>query len=117
MKHKVNEKRLHLIQLSKGLDVLKKSGAIDTVNEGLIKTYTNEQHQYYKSYKQWQAEDLQVKKGEKAFLLLGCPKNINKKTETKPQETTTTDKENNFFPIAFIFSNAQVEPKGDKNNG
>lgn len=114
MEHKVNEKRIQLIDLSKSLSALKKIGAIETVNEGLINIYTNPIHQYFKSYKQWQAEGLQVKKGEKAFLLWGCPKKINKKPQEQPQQEN--ESKLNFYPIAFVFSNAQVEQKGDKSD-
>lgn len=112
MERKVNEKREELKAISKGLGVLVKEGAIDSINEGLIALYTKGEHQNFKSYRQWQAEGMQVKKGEKAFLLWAKPRGIGKVEEKADEE-----KEEKFFPVAYVFSNAQVEEvKGEQTN-
>lgn len=114
MERKVNEKREQLKALSKGLGQLKKIGAIDSINDGLIEIYTDNENHIFKSYRQWKEEGKQVKKGEKAFLLWGKPKAIGKNIEA--EINTTEDKENEFFPIAYVFSNKQVEKKAEVQN-
>lgn len=106
MERKVNEKRQELKALSKGVGILIKAGAVDSINEGLIEIYTKGDHKEFKSYRQWQADGMQVKKGEKAFLLWAKPKGF-AKIEDKAE---TAENEDKFFPIAYVFSNAQVEP-------
>lgn len=78
-----------------------------SVNEILIQEfYTNEEHQIFKTFHDWKKEDFFVKKGETAFLIWGKPKALNKKEQTEPNEDETE-----FFPICFLFSNAQVKQK------
>lgn len=112
------EKRTLLKGLSAPFVLLKKGGEIDTVNEELIKLYTNETHQNFKSYRGWLSLGYQVKKHEKAFLIWGTPQKYKKGTpppEPTPKENTE-DKEDKFFPLAYIFSNAQVEKIGGSND-
>jgi hypothetical protein len=108
----IKQKREQLKEISAPFKALKKEGAIETINNGLIKLYTNEAHQNFKSYRGWLAVGYQVKKGEKAFLIWGSPVNY-KKTETQGKEN---QEEEQYFPIAYIFSNAQVEERRNNAN-
>jgi len=113
MERKVNEKRQQLKALSKGIGLLIKAGAVDSINEGLIEIYTKGDHKEFKSYKKWKTDGMQVKKGEKAFLLWARPKGVGKIEDKAVQE----NKEEKFFPMAYVFSNAQIEPlKGEQQN-
>jgi len=58
----------------------------------------------------WKEEGLKVKKGSKAFLFWGKPKKGQKKTKEniKPGESSPED-EYKFFPLAYLFSDKQVE--------
>lgn len=104
----IKQKREQLKALSAPFKILIKEGAIPTINSALIETYTNETHQVFKSYRGWLAEGYQVKKGEKAFLIWGSPQKLKSK---KAPTQGDTEKESEFFPLAFIFSNAQVEKR------
>ena len=101
----MTNKRQELKSISTGFKMLVKEGAISSVNEGLVNYYREQGHAVLKSYKQWHDEGFQVKKGSKALLLWGEPKPIKKQIEELKQE----DKEDSFFPLAFVFSNLQVE--------
>jgi len=82
-----------------------------SVNEILIQEfYTNEEHQIFKTFHDWKKEDFFVKKGETAFLIWGKPKAYNKSEPTQKKEEPNED-ETEFFPICFLFSNAQVKQK------
>jgi hypothetical protein len=83
-----------------------------TINDAIVETlYKDETHREFKSYRQWKKEGNQVKKGEKAFLLWARPKQIQKPIEeAKPEDLEEMIK---YFPIAYLFSNAQVESIGD----
>ncbi|MDP1728496.1 MAG: ArdC family protein [Bacteroidota bacterium] len=91
------------------------SGQFETINDAIIETkYKDGKNQEFKSYRQWKKEGYQVRKGEKAFLLWGKPKeNTNSKIESEQKNTgkDSPDEHDPFFPIAFVFSNAQVNPK------
>ena len=50
---------------------------------------------------------MNVKKGEKAFLIWG-KKRQNEKKET-PQTEKKEDTEYSFYPICYLFSNAQIQ--------
>lgn len=99
-------KRATLKELSSSAAILVKTGAFDTINKALVAMYAEQGHTEIHSFKQWLAFGKVVKKGEKALLLWGEPVNGNKQ-ET---EATTEDDENKFFPLAYVFSNLQVEP-------
>lgn len=108
----IQEKREILKALSAQVAPLIESGAFETVNSALVDAYTNGIHTQFKTFNQWKAEGYFVKKGMKAFLVWGRPK---KDQPEQEQPTTETEEEGKFFPIAFIFSDAQVEKKGAQN--
>lgn len=106
----MNPRREELKALSAPLAVLKKSGAIDSINDALADIYAQQGHTELKSYKQWKESGKQVRKGEKALLLWGKPTE-RKKKEGEAQNQTAEGAEDNFsfFPVAYVFSNLQVE--------
>jgi hypothetical protein len=113
IKMNIQEKRLYLKELSKGLSVLKKLGAIDSVNEGLKSVYAQQGHTELKSIQQWNREGKRVKKGETALLLWACPKkknSLNPSSQNKPTENESTEATGNlnFFPLCYVFSNLQI---------
>lgn len=109
MEKTIQQKREELKALSAGFKMLVKEGAIDSVNTGLAQYYAELGHTTLKSYRGWKKEGFQVKKGSEALLLWGEPKPINRdqQTQEKPQGTDE-EKEEKFFPVAFVFSNLQV---------
>lgn len=107
MTPEMKAKRQELKDLSAVYSMMVREGAIGTVNEGLSMYYAEQGHTTLKSYKQWQADGFQVKKGSKALLMWGEPKPL-RKVEDQPKQEG--EKEETFFPLAYVFSNLQVEP-------
>ncbi|MDR0863700.1 MAG: hypothetical protein LBO74_02055 [Candidatus Symbiothrix sp.] len=107
-KSKIQEKRDYLKALSQGLKVLKKEGAIETINEGLKALYAERGHLELKTLNQWNKVGKRIKKGETALLLWAQPKKItpNPKNQTNPENQ---EDEMNFYPICFVFSNKQIQ--------
>lgn len=78
----------------------------ETVNNVLIDWLKNEEHKEFNGFWQWKKLGYKVKKGEKAFFVWSKKLKGKNKAETPDAE----DKEFSFFSLAYIFSNAQVEP-------
>lgn len=110
----IQEKRELLKQLSKAAAAFVENGEYPTINEAIINTaYKSETHTTFKTFNQWKADGFFVQKGEKAFLVWGRP---TEEQEAEKGPEPSTEPEGRFFPLAFLFSNAQVEPKGGKQN-
>lgn len=95
---------------------LVEAGMFETINDAIIGTvYKDATNQDFKSYKEWKKEGFQVRKGEKAFLLWGRPKEHQlegDKLETDKANKKTKDEiHDSYFPVAYVFSNAQVEAR------
>ncbi|WP_372744282.1 ArdC-like ssDNA-binding domain-containing protein [Lutibacter sp.] len=100
------ELKQHLINKA---PTLEQAEAIDSlrVNDIIIDHfYKDDNNTEFHSYKGWQELGYQVKKGSKAFLIWG------RKRENISQEQASAEEKDQykFFPLAFIFSNNQVEP-------
>ena len=106
MTDEMRAKRQALKDLSAAYSLLVKEGAIGTINEGLAMYYAEQGHTTLKSFKRWKEEGFMIKKGSKALLLWGEPKLLNKQPEENKKEN---EKEQTFFPVAYVFSNLQVE--------
>lgn len=109
------QKREELKALSAPFKMLLKEGAIGSINEGLANYYASLGHTTLNSYKKWKEQGFQVKKGSNALLFWGEPKPIAKGVEIKtphtpPKKDAKEDEETTFFPLAYLFSNLQVEP-------
>lgn len=111
-KRPIDEARERLKLLSLEVKDLVEDGTFFTINDAIVETlYKSDEHRIFKSYRQWKKEGHQVRKGEKAFLLWARPKEIQKPIA----EATAEDLENmmKYFPIAYLFSNAQIDPAAD----
>lgn len=106
---KSNPNREKLKQLSAPLKVLKKAGAIDSINEALVEMYESQGHKNLKTLYQWNQAGKRVRKGEHALLLWGTPKEINIKRAK--EQGTPEDELLNFFPVCYVFSESQTETK------
>lgn len=102
-----NSKRLQLSELSKMVAPLVKNGQYDTINEALMSCYFTAEDKTFKTLRQWNKEGMQVMKGSEAFLIWARPKTKYKQANGMP----TDEKDYSFFPLCFLFSNAQVEPR------
>jgi len=105
----IQEKREILKALSLQVAPLIEIGTFDNINNAIVDSYKTTEHQEFKTFKQWKADGYFVKKGMKAFLVWGRPKGSQDEEE---KETDAESDDLKFFPIAYIFSNAQVEKKG-----
>ena len=90
----------------------KAAGMEETPNELLREFYAQAGHKELKTFNEWKKEGYYIRKGEKAILLWGKPKpsRLSKeiaKMEGKPEE----EAENDFYPLAYLYSNKQVETR------
>lgn len=71
----------------------------------------------FKTFAQWKAEGYNIKKGSKAFILWSKKKSVTKPGEATENNTEPTETAYEFFPIAYLFSDLQVEKaqKGGNN--
>ncbi|WP_271407302.1 ArdC-like ssDNA-binding domain-containing protein [Tenacibaculum soleae] len=99
------EKKEVLKQLSQKAKALIQLKDLDkNVNAVLIDMYTNETHNEFNTFKNWISKGYKVKKGEKGFFIWS------KKLKGTEKKENEDDKDFKFFGIAYIFSNAQVQP-------
>jgi len=110
------KKRKELIELSKFVRMGVKSGAYDSVNEGLKEIYqeTNPEIEEFKTFFQWKEEGATVRKGQTAFLIWGQPR----KGEQVP-EGANEPEEYKYWPLCYLFANTQVykpEAKPEQEN-
>ncbi len=106
MKQEMKDKREALKEISGMIQQLVKTGVYTTVNEGLVDMYAKEGHTEIHSFRQWLARGYVVRKGEKALLLWAQPKSA----PNKEKQTDGDKDEFSFFPLAYVFSQNQVEP-------
>ena len=62
----------------------------------------------FRSFRKWKENGFTVKKGEKAFLLWGQPINKNADRLETLYNLDDAEREDIFFPVAYVFSSAQV---------
>lgn len=103
---KHRKRRQALRELSKLAKIKMQNGCDGmTVNEILVEEfYKNETHQDFKTLHQWNQEGFKVKKGAESFLVWGRPK-------SKQSEQPTDEEEDDFYPLCYLFSNAQVDKR------
>lgn len=108
----IQEKRRFLSALSRDLGPMIEEGVYDTVNEALLDLYRQQEgtEATFNTFREWKEMGYSIKKGERAFLVWGRPKDA-QRVETHPDESGEAD-EYKFFPLAFLFSSNQVEKKG-----
>jgi len=106
---KVNERREELKALSQTVKPLVKEGAYDSVNEALIECYYRDaDNKVFHTFNHWIENGFKIKKGSRAFAIWGSPRPLKK---IEPSQAREEEKEEDFFPICFLFSNAQVEER------
>ena len=105
--------------LSEEVKDLVDDGTFATINDAIMETlYKQGGHRIFNTFMGWKRLGKKVKKGEKAFLLWGRPKDQhgnpatdreenNQEAETAVQDPT--EENYKFYPIAYLFSNRQVE--------
>jgi hypothetical protein len=108
------ENREALKELSKFARILVKEEAYDTINEAIIETvYRKDGHEEFNTLPQWNKKGYRVKRGSRAFVVWGSPKEVNKDQQAEPGREAPEneeDEKDNFWPLCYLFSNLQVEP-------
>ncbi len=108
------ERREQLRAMSKTVAPLVEEGAFDTINDAIITTiYKDGEHSEFNTFHQWKDKGYKVKKGSTAFAVWGRPKKKQDAEQGKPVNEDEEDKLK-FWPMAYLFSNAQVEPMEKK---
>lgn len=97
------EAREALIAISKMAKVLVKQGAFDSVNEVVLNSYKTPEHQVFKTFNEWKREGFHIIKGSVSFPVWGRPKETTKTPNAESSEETYK-----YWPICYLFSNAQV---------
>ncbi|MEE0904080.1 MAG: hypothetical protein U0L68_06415 [Prevotellamassilia sp.] len=90
----------------------KAAGMEEKPNELLREYYAQAGHNDLRTFDEWKQAGFYIRKGEKAILLWGHPKPSRQAKEAakqagKPEE----EAENDFYPLAYLFSNKQVAPR------
>lgn len=100
-------RRKELIKLSKIARAKRDEEGLDcTLNEIIIDDfYTDDEHQEFHLLRDWNEKGYKVKKGSKAFTIWG------KKRTVENTDPDSEEDEYKFFPLAYLFSNAQVEKR------
>jgi hypothetical protein len=94
------EKRIWLSKLSRTLKPLVETGEADSVNDALLSYYQNDASLEFNTFHQWKEKGFSVKKGSKAFLVWGRPRQV----PVKDSE----DDEFKYWPLCYLFSENQV---------
>lgn len=111
------QKRAELKALSNQLKKAVQQGAIPESEDGTINAllrffYAQQGHTELKTFDEWKAAGYIVRKGQKAILLWGKPRkhDCDKEAATAGEDTDqqTSDKQDEFFPVCYVFSNLQV---------
>jgi hypothetical protein len=124
-KQTIQEKREHLKNLSNKAQAIREQLLHDCKNDAEIQAvnalkvndiiieylHKNPKHKEFKSFKGWMKEGKCVKKGEKAFLVWGKP--TEKKEDGTTEPIAEDENGNMFYPVSFVFSNAQVRELSD----
>lgn len=106
------ERRKHLKELSK-IAKLRMNEDCEgmSVNEILVQEfYTDKENTEFKTLLQWNKEGFKVKKGAVSFLVWGKPRTKEKEQEEQ-NPPSEEEKEDEFYPLCYLFSNNQVEKK------
>lgn len=104
---KMPDKRSVLKDISGIVKPLVKSEFFDSVNEAIISVfYERGENKEFHSYNDWLNKGFQVKKGATAYPIWGRPKS----ELLKEKGQTLAPEENDYHPVALLFSNTQVYP-------
>lgn len=107
----IQAKRNELKELSRHLQKQAQDHGLKTSTNFLLREwYAADGHKELKTFEQWKEAGYFVRKGEKALLLWGHPKPSKQALTTASENgKTEEDAENDFYPIAYVFSNMQVK--------
>ncbi len=89
-----------------------------TINDIIADWYRQETGaKEFKTFGQWLAQGKAVKKGEKALLLWAKKRHVTKQEEATTPNGDPTETNYKFYPVAYLFTEKQVEPLTPKTDG
>ncbi len=102
-------KRKQLIAQSQVIRELIEAGEYETVNEGLIETYKEENPgaEEFNTFNQWKEKGFTIVKGSAAFVVWGQPRQAQQVPEGSDEP-----EEYKYWPLCYLFANTQVFKKG-----
>ncbi len=104
----IQKKRQALKEMSAQVKPLVEQGKFEKLNQAIVETfYKKGAHQDFKTFNQWKYEGFAVQKGEKAVFVWGKPLSA----QAQERGEKLADDESDFYPLCFLFSNAQVKPQ------
>ena len=90
----------------------KAAGMEETPNQLLREYYAQAGHTELKTFDEWKQAGFYIRRGEKAILLWGHPKPSRQAKEAAKQAGKAEEEaKNDFYPLAYLFSNKQVAPR------
>lgn len=97
--------RKGLITLSKVVRRMVKEGMYDSVNEGIKETYMESDPEIseFKTFNQWKEDGCTIKKGSKAYIIWGQPREV-----SQVPEGSEEPEEFKYWPLCYLFANTQV---------
>lgn len=104
-------KREQLRNMSKAVKPLVEAGDFESINEALKACYMEQDEDIteFNTFMGWKDKGMKVKKDMTSFLIWG-KKRKGKKELTEEEKEAEKKDEFSFFPVAYLFSNCQVEP-------
>ena len=109
MTEAMKQKRQHLAELSRVIKMKIQQGITNaaTVNEGLIELYSEgDESLEFNTFFEWKKKGFSIKKGSHAFLVWGKPRKI---PVIDAEKDSDQEDEFKFWPVAYLFSENQVE--------
>ncbi len=102
-------RRKKLIALSqKARAIREENGTDEYLNDIIIEEfYSKDGHEEFHLMHEWNKRGYQVKKGSTAFVVWGK----RRKVEVAPNDESPEGTSYKYFPLAYLFSNLQVEKK------
>lgn len=76
--------------------------------------YDVEGAEEFKTFKQWKNEGYTIKKGSKAFVLWGQPRELSNPGKEEQAEDPESGEDETFFPVCYLFSDKQVYKRDKK---
>ncbi len=97
--------REKLKELSVQVKPLVKAGDYENTNEAVIENfYKDTENTEFHTFRGWLQLGFVVKRGSKGFPIWAHPKKW-----ANPSATPTAEEERDYFPLAYLFSDAQVD--------
>ena len=101
-----------LTTYSREVSPLVEAGEYENVNSAIKEIiYKPQGHVGLRKFREWKEADFRILKGEKGLPLWARPLRVLKEEKRKPDEPQEVNEGPDFYPIVYLFSQKQVEPR------